>query len=145
MSHQILLQSLTESAERVIDAALEATPLPAPEWSPQTILGHLADVDEQVWHARVRLMVAALRAGEDSPTFASWEPDAEGTVAKYRACSVAEAGDIFRAARGRLVADLASLTDDEWRASARHAAWGVIDVAGLLEHTFGHDDEHIPG
>lgn len=144
MSHQILLQALTESAERVIDAALEATPQPAPEWSPQTILGHLADVDEQVWHARIRLMLAALRAGEGIPSFPSWEPDAEGTTAKYRDCSVAEAGEIFRAARAALVQELASLTDSEWLAGARHAAWGVVDIAGLLEHTFGHDDEHIP-
>lgn len=144
MSHQILLQSLTESAEQVIRAALAATPRPTPEWSPQTILGHLADVDEQVWHARVRLMLAALRAGEGIPTFASWEPDAEGTTAKYRNCSVAEAGDIFKAARASLVDELSSLPDSEWLASARHAVWGVVDIVGLLDHTLSHDDEHSP-
>jgi len=144
MSHQILLQSLTESAERVIRAAVAATPLPAPEWSPQTILGHLADVDEQVWHARVRLMLAAHRAGEGIPTFVSWEPDAEGTTLRYSACTVLEAAEMFRAARASLVEELSSLTDAEWLAGARHSVWGVVDVAALLEHSLGHDDEHIP-
>lgn len=144
MSHEELLESLRESAEQVISATLEATPQPPPEWSPQTILGHLADVDEQVWQARVRLIVAALRAGEGIPTFASWEPDAEGTTAKYRECSVAEAADIFRAVRGKFIDELSTLTDADWLASARHAVWGVVDVDGLLDQAFSHDQEHIP-
>lgn len=144
MTYAALMTALTASAERVIAAALVAPVPPAPEWPLQTVLGHLADVDTEVWHARVLLMLDAQRAGASPPTFPSWEPNGAATDERYRGLTVTEAAAILREARARLVEELAALTDEQWLAGARHSAWGNIDIPALLDHALAHDDEHTP-
>jgi hypothetical protein len=137
-----ILNALSTSAERVI-AAMEVAPdRAAPEWSPAIVLGHLADVDEQVWQPRIALMVQALKAGIAPPTFAWWEPDSDGTADTYIGLSVAEAAEILRTARNQLITDVATLTDADWFAKASHDTFGTIDIAGVLMQVLEHDAEH---
>ena len=77
----VLMVELLMSADRVITAA-EAAAIPAdPDvdwWSPAVVVGHLSQVDLEVWLPRLELMVEA-RAGSSRPSFAWWEPDADAT------------------------------------------------------------------
>ncbi len=133
---------LAASAERVI-AAIAISPVrAAPEWSPSVVLGHLADVDEQVWQPRIALMVQALQASAEPPTFAWWEPDSDGTIEKYGRLSVEDAAAILRNARTRLITDVAALNEADWHAKASHDTFGSIDISGLLMEVLEHDAEH---
>ncbi len=78
ISHTDALTDLMDSASRLAATASES--LRSEEgWSPAMILGHVSDVDEQVWHARIRLMVDALHKGLPMPSLMWWEPDAQAT------------------------------------------------------------------
>jgi hypothetical protein len=53
-------------------------------WTPATILGHVSDVDEQVWHARIHLTIDAFHEDLPMPSLIWWEPDAEAIELKNR-------------------------------------------------------------
>lgn len=142
MTPDEILSVLSTSAERVIAAMKIAPERAATEWSPAVVLGHLADVDEQVWQPRIALMVQALQAGSAPPKFAWWEPDSDGTLETYSGLSVAEAAAILRKARTQLVTVVATLSDADWFAKASHDTFGTIDIAGVLMEVLEHDAEH---
>ena len=82
--------------------------------------------------------------GGPPPLFPSWEPDAASTQERYDGLSGSEAAEVLRASRRDLVRELSTLSESQWLATARHAAWGPIDLPALLDHALGHDDEHMP-
>lgn len=137
-----LLDELLESAGRICDAAREATPKPAPEWPPQVVVGHLIDVDIEVWRARIALMVNALRNGEAAPELAWWEPDPADTFDRYAHWPVEDALNAFIQGRRFLIAEANALTESERSAYAVHATFGRIDIPALLLEAIKHDEEH---
>lgn len=139
---QEILERLLASAHAVIAASREAGPRPDTEWPAHVVLGHLADVDVEVWRARVALMLGAQRAGLEPPSLAWWEPDAEQTRAHYTSWTLDETAATFLDGRRLLIADVQDLTDAELDASARHATYGIIDIRELLRIALRHDVEH---
>ena len=133
---------LIGSVGRLIARAGSSKPVPG-EWTPGTVLGHVAEVDEQVWLARLNLMVHAARNAEGPPKFQWWEPDPVETAVRYEGWGLEGCAQRVLAARVNLVCRLKELTTEDWQARAVHATWGEVDVRGLLEHVFDHDEEHL--
>jgi len=141
-----LIRPIEASATTVADAARAAAarhPVTPPgEWPPATVVGHLADVDDQVWGPRLARMLEAHRGGRPRPSFAWWEPDAEATAARYADVPLGAAIDRFLTTRAAFATELRALAPDEWAAAAFHATFGEMTVASLLREELAHDAEH---
>lgn len=136
-----LLVELLLSADRVITAARDAAPRPADEWSSATIVGHLSQVDDEVWLARIDVMTRAQDAGT-AAVFTWWEPDPVATAERFREASVDDAAALLLASRTSILNRLRHLGDRQWSATADHDTWGRIDVEGLMLQALAHDEEH---
>lgn len=136
------LTALMDSANRLATTASEST-LSEEGWAPATILGHVSDVDEQVWHDRIHLMVNAMRAGRPQPELMWWEPDARGTELKYRGYSIEMAIARLYSTRSAIIDTLSKLNESDWTAPALHNTFGTLTVELLPEKILLHDDEHL--
>lgn len=132
---------LVMSIDRMIQSAQSAT-AKAGEWSPATVLGHVSQVDEQVWMPRIDQMVNAQLKGESAPEFSWWEPNAEETAAKFQDFSLEAASAHAMATRTQLLTRVRELTTEQWSATAVHDSFGEIDVSRLLIEVLTHDEEH---
>ena len=137
-----VLVELMASANRLAETANTAFSSDE-SWTPTTILGHVSDVDEQVWHARIHLMVNALHKGLPTPSLMWWEPDAAATELKYRDFSLDQAIARLFASRTAIIETLSNLSDEEWQASALHDTFGTLTVTLLPEKILLHDEEHL--
>ncbi len=142
ISHTDALTDLMDSASRL--AAMAGESARSDEgWTPATILGHVSDVDEQVWHARIQLMVDALHKGRPMPSLMWWEPDARATELKYRDYSLEKAIARLYSSRTAMIETLSGLSDEDWGASASHDTFGTLTVTLLPEKILLHDEEHL--
>lgn len=142
ISHTDALTELMDSASRL--AAMASESLRSDEgWSPAMILGHVSDVDEQVWHARIHLMVDALHKGLPMPSLMWWEPDAQATELKYRDYSLERAIARLYSSRAAIIETLSNLSQEDWSASASHDTFGTLTVTLLPEKILLHDEEHL--
>ncbi len=132
---------LTNSAQLLVDKAQSATGVEG-DWSPTILIGHLSDVDEQVWQARIPLMVAAHRAGESGPIFKSWEPDESATIEKHSGSTLQEVSEGFLKARRIIARELSQLAGSDWAASAQHETFGKLTLLKLVKFILAHDVEH---
>jgi len=137
----VLLVELLMSVDRMIESAKTATAV-AEQWPPATILGHVSEVDEQVWLVRLDQMVTAHRTGEVPPTYDWWEPDAQRTAETYESWTVEDASARLMAQRITLLTALRDLAESDWAARAVHETFGEIDVRGMVMEVLGHDEEH---
>lgn len=137
-----VLTELMVSATHLAETASESS-ISDEGWTPATILGHVSDVDEQVWHARIHLMVRAFNNGLATPSLTWWEPDAEATELKYRDYSLESAIARLFSSRAAIIETLSNLSDEEWQASALHDTFGMLTVALLPEKILLHDEEHL--
>lgn len=142
MPHTDALIDLMESAIRLAETAIESSRSDE-GWTPVTIIGHVSDVDEQVWLARIHLIVDAFHNGRSVPSLSWWEPDAEATEMKYRDYSLEQAIARLFTTRAAMIESLSRLVDDEWEASAMHDTFGRLTVALLPEKVLAHDEEHL--
>lgn len=140
-SEKVLLAELVMSIDRLMESAKKA-PIVDGEWSPATVLGHISQVDEQVWLARTQLMVETQKAGGDEPKFVWWEPDPVATAEKFKNYDLELACAEALQARTKLVTFLNSLEAHQWDAKATHATFGSMDVRELIFQTLSHDEEH---
>lgn len=140
----VLMVELLMSADRVITAA-ESAAVPADpdvdRWSPAVVVGHLSQVDLEVWLPRLELMVEA-RTGSSRPSFAWWEPDADATRRSFERLSTDDAAARLLASRTSLLLRVRDLSDDDWDARADHDTFGPMDVEGLMLQVLAHDEEH---
>lgn len=141
ISPKVLLVELVMSIDRMIESARIAPVVPG-EWTPATVLGHVSEVDTQVWAARVDLMLNAAASGSPEPEFAWWEPDPVKTAEKFSSVSVEDASAIALQARTQLVTKLSGLSEEQWQARAIHKTFGSITIAELIFHALQHDEEH---
>ena len=123
--------------DRVATAARAASPEPpAPnEWPRTDVVRHLIAVEEEVWHARLRQLIA-----EEEPRWAWVEPD------RWQGSPGATLDDllaVYADRRAATVALLDELGDDGWEKTGVHATFGRLDAAGLIRKALDHDDEHI--
>jgi hypothetical protein len=135
----VLMVELLMSADRVIEAARLSAPATDPDaWPAATVVGHLSQVDEQVWLPRLVLMVTS----DQAPSFTWWEPDATATRAAFADTSIDEAGARLLSSRTKLLQRLRELDDSAWSATAAHEVFGPLDVEGLMIQVLAHDEEH---
>lgn len=136
------LAALRDSLAALLAAAQSATPQPD-NWPPSVILGHLSQVDDDVWAPRVAQMVEARRRSVSAPTFHWWESQPGSTESRFGTMSLTETAAELSRARTALIDQLAALPDDEWTAIAHHDTFGVVDVVGLVREILAHDHEHL--
>jgi hypothetical protein len=136
MSIDRMIQSAKSAQERQSHLAIPG------EWPAQVVLGHVSQVDEQVWMPRIAKMCQALDAGEPAPSFTWWEPDATATYDRFSGMSLSEASALAMSVRTQLLSVVKDLTPEQWAATAQHDAFGHIDVSGLVIQILTHDEEH---
>ena len=135
------LIALNESTDRLTKSATECT-FSGEGWAPAITIGHISDVDTEVWMARFKLMVNALRTGQAPPALAWWEPDGEKTAAKYADYSLDESLALLHKSRKSMADFLKSLTEAERNAPAIHKTFGEITIESMLQVILNHDEEH---
>jgi hypothetical protein len=143
----VLMVELVMSIDRMIQSAQSAQDkqnhlvIPG-EWPAQVVLGHVSQVDEQVWMPRIAKMCSAFVAGDEPPSFDWWEPDATATYNRFKDMSLSEAAALAMSVRTQLLSVVKELTPELWTATAEHEAFGHIDIAGLIIQILTHDEEH---
>ncbi len=137
----VLLVELVMSIDRLIQSAKVAN-TKAGQWDPQVVVGHVSQVDTQVWLTRVKQMVDAQLSGAPEPIFAWWEPDPIETEKLFQQMSLDDVCALALQSRTNLVSYLRELSPEQWQARAQHATFGAIDVGELIFQTLTHDEEH---
>ena len=112
------------------------------DWTPAIILGHLVDVDKEVWMARFELMRQAQASGAAIPQLQWWEPDPVTTAEKYSQQSFVDARAKLMASRESMVSYLKNLSTTERSATAEHRTFGLITIESMLQVILDHDKEH---
>ena len=137
----VLLVELIMSADRMVQSAQNA-PTSEGEWPPAVVLGHVTQVDDQVWLARIAQMLQAQSSGATAPQFTWWEPDPVATFEQYQGYSLEQASAELMASRTKLVTYLRALEPAQWAAVGVHDTFGEVDVQALLIELLRHDEEH---
>lgn len=120
------------AAGRHIDPGVSRTP---GEWSAREVLLHLIAVEIDVWQPRLRAL--------EAEAFPSWPWVEPGLWNGPEGVTFAGALDVYGRQRGVTVAALDSLDDAGWVRQGRHATFGVLDVAALMQIALDHDEEHL--
>ena len=137
----VLLVELIMSIDRLIESAKKAQPNPN-QWSAVITLGHVSQVDQQVWLPRVNQMVEAFNQEQKPPTFSWWEPDPLQTELEFENLSLEQASGLAMQARTNLVSVLRNLTPEQWLAPGVHDTFGQVTVGDLIFQALTHDEEH---
>lgn len=143
----VLMVELVMSIDRMIQSARSAKESGSDktvlgEWPAQVVLGHVSQVDEQVWIPRIATMCKAMASGAEPPIFPWWEPDAAATFQRFQGMELDEVCALAMSSRTHLLSAVKDLTLEQWNAVAEHEAFGTIDVAGLIIQILTHDEEH---
>ena len=139
------LIALIDSAKEICDVAEKSgrsDQFNGSEWTPAIILGHIVDVDNEVWMARFEMMRQAQSSGAPIPQLQWWEPDAAITAEKYSTQSFEEARNKLLASREFMVSYLKKLAVQERAAAAEHRTFGRITIETMLQVILDHDKEH---
>ncbi|CAB4749529.1 MAG: hypothetical protein F2708_01510 [Actinobacteria bacterium] len=139
------LIALVDSANEICDVAEKSgrsDQFNGSEWTPAIILGHLVDVDKEVWMARFELMREAQISGAPIPRLQWWEPDADVTAEKYSTQSFSEARIKLLGSRENMVSYLKNLSVQDRAAAAQHRTFGSITIESMLQVLLDHDKEH---
>ena len=105
--------------------------------SPVEIIGHLRDVEAEVTLPRIELIRRQANAFLPSPESA-WVRDAS-----YAQESGPSAFQKLADLRSQLLAELATLTSDDWARPARHALLGPTTLAEVLSTSAEHELVHL--
>jgi hypothetical protein len=124
-------------AEAARPAAARDRAVGAGEWGPAEVVRHLIAVEGVVWQSRLAEL-AADRAAE--PHWGWTEP---GLAPGFDDASLDAILAAFSTARAVTVAAVVRLDDAGWARTGVHAAYGRLDVAGLLRIATDHDAEHL--
>ncbi len=135
------LDALADSTQSLCQNASECD-FKGEGWAPAITLGHIVDVDAEVWMARFELMVSAVRNSQSPPQLATWEPDGEKTAEKYLGYALTQSIDLLKKSRSLMRNYLKSLTIDERRAPAIHMSFGNITIESMIAVILNHDEEH---
>jgi DinB family protein len=132
-----LRRRLAEVPDRLALATRAAAdgPVPSGEWTPADVVRHLIAVEKEVWHVRLRQLVA-----QDKPRWPWAEPD------RWLGAPDAPLDDllaIYAGHRRTTIEILDALGEAGWARTGEHATYGVLDVASLMDRAIDHDEEHI--
>ena len=135
------ISALIESAESIsLDA--DKSSWNGVGWSPAIILGHLVDVDNEVWMPRFEMMRDAMKKKAPIPQLSWWEPNAEDTEKQYSGISLEVSKSNLLASRKNMQTYLLALSVDEQGAKAQHKTFGEITIESMLQVILDHDKEH---
>ena len=112
-------------------------------WSPNIIIGHLIDVDQEVWLPRFAMMVEAWRNHLPIPKLSWWEPDPVKTSQKYSNSTLTQATELLLISRETMSDYLLKLSSHDLSAQAEHATFGRITIESMLQIILNHDKEHL--
>jgi hypothetical protein len=140
-SFNIQIEALMESAQSICNDA-DKSSWNGEGWSPPIILGHLVDVDTEVWMPRFEMMRDAKNQNSPIPQLSWWEPDAEETEEKYAGIPLEKAKSNFQVSRRAMQRFLKGLTVEEQTAAALHKTFGEITIGSMLQIILDHDQEH---
>ncbi len=135
------LGKLLDSANRICDEAKRSL-WNGEGWTPPIILGHVSDVDKEVWMARFELMRDAVHAHRAPPHFSWWEPDPVKTAEKYASFTLEQAVSNLNRSRQQMVRFLELIPVTDRDAPAMHQTFGLITVESMLSVILDHDEEH---
>lgn len=135
------LKALHASSSRICDEA-GAIARNGEGWTPAIILGHIVDVDNEVWMARFQLMRDAKANGAPIPQLAWWEPDPVATAEKYADYTVAQSQQLLIDSRKTMIDYLTGMPDEDRLAQAQHKTFGPITIESMLQVILDHDEEH---
>jgi hypothetical protein len=139
------LKALIDSAKEICGTAEKSgrsNTFDGSEWTPAIILGHIVDVDKEVWMARFEMMRIAQSSGAPIPQLHWWEPDPATTAEKYESQSFEKARSELMQSREQMVTYLKSLSSNERSAAAEHRTFGLITIESMLQVILDHDKEH---
>lgn len=106
------------------------------EWSVRQIVHHVADSH---MNANFRFKRALT---EDRPTMPNYEQDELAKLADY-ALPIAPSLQLIHALHARWVVMLEALTEDQWKLTAVHPAWGECDIEEIARRYADHGENHI--
>jgi hypothetical protein len=127
--------AVQQALDGLVDAELEAREGPD-EWSVRQIVHHLGD-SEMDGAVRLRMLVA-----EPRPLLVGWDQERWAQVLASPARPIAASLDALAAARAATLPLLASLTDDQWRATGTHTEFGAMSGDDWLAFYGAHAHDH---
>lgn len=107
-------------------------------WAPVEIICHLRDVDLEVNLPRLAKLTA-----EEGAFLSAANPDSWAEPRRYIDQIPAQALEDFIRARLELIAQLATLSDEQWERPARHALLGPTTLAEIMGVAADHDLLHL--
>lgn len=106
-------------------------------WSVVQVLCHLRDAEERNLE-RIRLMRA-----QDNPVLEGYDQEQWARERNYAAARLDEALAAFLKRRAATLAELASLTPQEWERPGRHSETGPITILSYIQRLLRHDAVHL--
>jgi hypothetical protein len=135
------IETLVVSAKGLCDQA-EKAGISGDGWNPTTVIGHIVDVDNEVWMTRFELMLRALASSEPPVQFTWWEPDPLKTIERYSTYSLEQTQTALMASRKHMANFLSALTEAERLAPAVHKTFGKVTIETMMRVILDHDQEH---
>lgn len=108
------------------------------EWSTQATVGHLWRTERQVWQAALQQM-----QNEEAPYFENWVLDDVNADLDFGESDLNVLLDAYEFLRGETCRYLRELSGEDWERRGMHSEDGELDVAGLMQKAFEHDQEHV--
>lgn len=133
---RLVLAGLTATPAELARVARAADQAPRNgAWSPAWVVLHLAVVEEQVWHRRLRDLETL-----DRPLWSWTEPDLGEGPGDRSLDALLEA---FASARRSTLERAGALDETGWARRGVHQTFGELEVAALLGEALKHDEEHL--
>jgi predicted ester cyclase len=135
-----LIERLADGPRRVREAIRSSGARPAhlDAWSTAATVGHLWQVERQIWQAGLQQL-----ADNRNPFWESWEPDFVDLESEFGATDLNVLLDAFDFLRAQTCRYLEELPNFEWSRRGTHQEDGELDVAGLMQKAIEHDQEHL--
>ncbi|HXH23171.1 MAG TPA: DinB family protein [Dehalococcoidia bacterium] len=106
-------------------------------WSLIELVCHLRDYAE-IFNSRLMRAVS-----EDNPRVASYDNEDLARSREYISQDLDQVLSAFGRIRSNMLAALARLTEDDWRRTVQHAAWGEPSIEWLMNRCAQHELEHL--
>lgn len=101
---------------------------------------HVRDVEVDGYHVRFQRTLT-----ESNPILAALDTEALARERCYATADADAAFSIFRAARAKTVALIASLTPQQLDRSAMFEGYGPVSLRSLVHYLCSHDQQHLAG
>jgi hypothetical protein len=108
------------------------------KWSLKELLGHLIDVDREIWGPRIERMLA-----EEHPYFDSIDQDELVKKNRWNELDIAEITAQLMRVRWNYAVLVNGLNDNELARTGSHYSRGSMTVADVLRTLVEHDTQHL--